>query len=113
MSDHFLAIWEFHVKLEFVEEFEEVYGPSGPWAALFRTSSGYLGTELIGDVDHARRYLTIDRWTSRETFVHFKRVHFAEYASLDQQCERLTVAEKLIGKFESPTLRAIARSPRL
>ena len=102
MSDrHYLAVWEFQVKAECVGEFESVYGRDGLWAQLFRRSSDYLGTELVRDLERAGRYLTIDRWSSREALREFKLRFAGEYAALDETCERLTEAEKLLGEFES------------
>ena len=45
-------------------EFERVYGPEGDWAEFFRGGRGYIGTELLRDVEHPGRYLVIDRWES-------------------------------------------------
>lgn len=102
MSDrHYLAVWEFQVKAECVGEFERVYGRDGLWAQLFRKSTEYLGTELVRDLERAGRYLTIDRWTSREVLGEFKQRFAGEYAALDKTCERLTEAEKLVGEFEA------------
>ena len=100
-ESHYLAVWEFHVRAECVSDFETIYGPGGLWIQLFRRSSLYLGTELVRDLERAGRYLTIDRWTSREALRHFKQQFVAEYAALDQACERLTESETLVGDFES------------
>jgi heme-degrading monooxygenase HmoA len=97
----YLAVWEFQVRPESREEFELNYGPDGLWSKLFRHSAAYLGSELLRDVARAGRYLTIDRWTSREAFRQFKRQYAAEYAALDKGFERLTESEAFIGDFES------------
>src|ERR1700690_3457516 len=102
MTDsHYLAVWEFHVRAECVSDFETIYGPDGLWAQLFRRSTLYLGTELVRDLERAGRYLTIDRWASREALRQFKLQFAAEYAALDQTCERLTESEALVGDLES------------
>ena len=98
---HYLAIWEFRVKADCVADFERIYGRDGLWAQLFRQSSEYLGTELVRDLEGAGRYLTIDRWTSREALQRFKQVYAAEYAELDKACENLTETEASLGNFES------------
>jgi heme-degrading monooxygenase HmoA len=98
---HFLVVWEFEVSLEFLSEFERAYAADGSWARLFRRSGQYLGTELIRDAGRRGRYLTIDRWNSREALQDFKREHGAGYAALDKECEQLTVSESLVGEFES------------
>lgn len=97
----FTTLWEFQVKPDSISAFEEIYGPDGDWAQLFRQRSEYLGTELLRDLNHPGRYLTLDRWTSREAFQHFKQDHHAAYDALDKQCESLTEREALVGEFES------------
>jgi quinol monooxygenase YgiN len=97
---NYFALWEFHVKPESISAFEETYGPHGAWAQLFRQSPAYLGTELLRDLNHPGRYLTLDRWTSREALYQFKQDHHATYDALDKQCESLTEKEVLLGDFE-------------
>ena len=93
-------VWEFLISEESRLEFESIYGPGGPWAELFRQSPNYLGTELLRDLSRPGRYLTIDRWISREALHGFKQDHAAAYAALDAQCETLTEAETNLGDFE-------------
>lgn len=97
----YCAVWEFHVKPESAAEFERVYGADGSWSQLFRRSSAYRGTELLRDAEGAGRYLTIDRWTSREALRQFKERYAEEYAALDKTCERMTESEAMLGDFES------------
>lgn len=95
-----VAIWEFEIKTECRAQFEEIYGPDGAWARLFRQSPDYRGTKLIRDLNRPGRYLTLDDWSSREAFHIFKQAHAAEYVLLDQQCESLTEHEAMVGEFE-------------
>ncbi|MGA9352761.1 MAG: antibiotic biosynthesis monooxygenase [Terriglobales bacterium] len=97
----YLVVWEFQVKPESLAEFELNYGPDGLSSKLFRHSPAYLGTDLLRDATRAGRYLTIDRWTSREAFRQFKQQNAAEYAALAKEFEQLTESEALIGDFES------------
>jgi heme-degrading monooxygenase HmoA len=97
----YLIVWSFEVKPESVEEFERAYGPAGEWARLFRKAPGYQGTELLRDVDATERYLTIDRWRSREDFWSLREAFRAEYLALDARCEALTTRELLVGDFET------------
>jgi quinol monooxygenase YgiN len=101
MPNHYLAIWEFQVKPEGVCAFEEIYGPDGAWAQLFRKSPDYKGTELLCDTEHPGRYLTIDQWTSREALHDFKQAYQTAYSALDKQCESLTEEEIFRGDFEN------------
>jgi heme-degrading monooxygenase HmoA len=61
------------------EEFERVYGPVGDWAQFFRGGDGYLGTELLRDVELPGRYLVIDRWESAAAYDAFVAENGEEY----------------------------------
>ena len=50
------------------EEFERVYGPDGEWARFFSRGRGYIGTELLRDIEMRGRYLVIDRWESIDAY---------------------------------------------
>jgi heme-degrading monooxygenase HmoA len=95
----FLVIWEFTVREGQEAAFEQAYGPDGDWAKLFRQDSSYLGTELVRDVKDARKYLTLDYWTSEEAYDEFRRGHAAEYKAIDARCEAMTEEEREIGRF--------------
>jgi len=86
----YLVIWEFQVKSEATLAFEQAYGPAGDWVRLFSQSSDYQGTQLLRDSNRSGRYLTLDRWTSREAFRQFKQAHQADYDAFDQRCKALT-----------------------
>jgi quinol monooxygenase YgiN len=99
-ENEYLVIWEFQVKPAARLDFEKIYGPAGGWANLFRRSRDYRGTQLVCDIERPGRYLTLDRWTSREALHQFKQVHQSEYEAFDKQCETLTDNESLLGEFE-------------
>jgi len=98
----YIILWEYQVKTEKRAEFVAVYAPNGAWAVLFRKTAGYLGTELLQDETNPERFLTIDRWKSKESFEAFKLQWEKEYKELDAQCEGLTESESLLGRWESP-----------
>ena len=60
-------------------EFERAYGPDGEWAAFFRAGRGYIGTELLRDLENPGRYLVLDRWESRDAYRAFLDAHREEY----------------------------------
>jgi heme-degrading monooxygenase HmoA len=101
MTDNadFIVIWEFQVAPEAQPAFEKVYGPAGDWANFFRQSPDYRGTQLFRDLDRPGRYLTFDRWSSREALHQFKQAHRDRYDAFDTHCEGLTSRETLIGEF--------------
>jgi quinol monooxygenase YgiN len=92
-------IWEFQVRPDRQATFERIYGPDGDWAALFRQSAGYVGTLLLKDSAVANRYVTIDRWESKEAYELFVERFGQEYRTLDAKCEALTVDEKSLGTY--------------
>lgn len=100
MQGHYIYIWTYLVREECITEFVREYGPDGAWVKLFRSAMGYLGTELLQDRENPRRFVTIDRWESREAFETFRTQRAAEFESIDRRCERLTTEETHIGRFE-------------
>jgi heme-degrading monooxygenase HmoA len=92
-------VWAFRPRPECRAEFEEAYGPSGGWVALFRQSPDYLGTDFLRPADGSGRYLTIDRWRSRAAYEDFRADRRAEYEALERAGEEWTMAEELLGEF--------------
>ena len=84
-----------------VAEFERVYGPEGEWAAFFRTGRGYVGTELLRDVEIPARYLVVDRWESREAYNEFVETNREEYMRRVDETAFHYDHELRIGTFES------------
>jgi heme-degrading monooxygenase HmoA len=97
----YTIVWEFRAREGGEGEFEAAYGPDGAWAALFSRAPGYLGTELLRDAADPGRYLTVDRWETLEAYEAFRSTFEAEYRTLDEQCEGLTDAETLVGRFDA------------
>jgi heme-degrading monooxygenase HmoA len=69
----------FSYEVRETSEFERVYGPGGEWAQFFAGAAGYIGTELLRDVELASRYLVIDRWESAEAYNAFAAANREEY----------------------------------
>ena len=97
----YAIIWEYQVRAAQLLEFEKMYESNCIWAELFRRASGYISTELMHNVKHPPRYITIDRWDSSESYEIFRSQFRKEYETLDAQCEGLTEQETLLGKWES------------
>jgi heme-degrading monooxygenase HmoA len=82
-------------------EFERVYGPDGEWAAFFRGGRGYVGTELLRDVEAPGRYLVIDRWESREAYNQFVEQHRDDYMRRVDETAFHYAQELRLGTFEN------------
>ena len=81
--------------------FERVYGPDGDWAGFFRCGRGYVGTELLRDLELRGRYLVVDRWESREAYNAFVQANRDEYMRRVDETAFLYVQELRTGTFES------------
>ena len=83
------------------EEFERAYGADGEWAEFFRQGAGYIGTELLRDVELATRYIVIDRWESADAYNAFAAEHRDEYMRRVDETAYLYDRELRFGTFES------------
>jgi heme-degrading monooxygenase HmoA len=83
------------------EDFEGVYGPEGEWASFFRSGTGYIGTELLKDVEVPGRYLVIDRWDSSEAYNTFVAEHRDEYMRRVDETAFHYERELRLGTFEN------------
>jgi heme-degrading monooxygenase HmoA len=82
-------------------EFERVYGTDGEWAEFFRPGRGYIGTELLHDVEAPARYLVIDRWESAQAYNDFVASNREEYMRRVDETRFLYDSELRFGTFES------------
>ena len=81
--------------------FEQAYGPDGEWAEFFRQGQGYIGTELLHDLDEPERYLVVDRWESHEAYGAFVAEHEQEYLRRADEARIHYVQELRFGTFEN------------
>jgi heme-degrading monooxygenase HmoA len=81
--------------------FEQVYGPEGEWAQFFREGSGYIGTELLRDVEHPTRFVVIDRWDSADAYNAFAAEHRDEYMRRVDDTRYHYDQELRLGTFET------------
>jgi heme-degrading monooxygenase HmoA len=82
-------------------EFERVYGTDGEWAEFFRHGRGYIGTELLRDVEAPGRYLVIDRWESADAYNAFVAERRDEYMALVDATRFHYDSELRFGTFET------------
>ena len=82
-------------------EFERVYGIDGEWASTSPARPGYIGTELLRDVEVPRRYLVIDRWESTEAYNAFVAANREEYMRRVDETPLPLRAGAAFGTFEN------------
>ena len=83
------------------EAFERAYGSDGEWAEFFRRGAGYIGTELLRDVELPTRYIVIDRWESADAYNAFAAKHRDEYMRRVDDTRFFYVQELRFGTFEN------------
>jgi heme-degrading monooxygenase HmoA len=89
----YVVVWSYRVASGRERDFEALYAADGEWSRLFAGSPDYLGTQLLRDVDDPSRYVTLDRWRTREDYEAFLQVMHEDYAALDRRGDALTDAE--------------------
>jgi heme-degrading monooxygenase HmoA len=82
-------------------EFERVYGTDGEWAEFFGQGRGYIGTELLRDIEGPGRYLVIDRWESADAYNAFVAERREEYMERVDATRFLFDSELRFGTFET------------
>ena len=91
----------FSYEVREASHFEAVYGPEGEWAAFFAGARGYVGTELLRDVEQPGRYLVVDRWESAEAYNTFVAAHRDEYMRRVDDTRFVYDSELRFGTFEN------------
>jgi heme-degrading monooxygenase HmoA len=82
-------------------EFERAYGPDGDWSQFFAGARGFIGTELLRDVEAPGRYLVIDRWESADAYNAFAADHREEYMRRVDDTRFYYDQELRFGTFEN------------
>lgn len=82
-------------------QFEAAYGPEGDWAGFFAQGDGYIGTELLRDVEQPGRYLVVDRWESAEAYNAFVAAHRDDYMRRVDDTRFMYDQELRFGTFEN------------
>ncbi|HVA31345.1 MAG TPA: antibiotic biosynthesis monooxygenase [Gaiellaceae bacterium] len=91
----------FSYEVRDAEAFESAYGADGEWAQFFAQGDGYVGTEILRDVEHPTRYLVVDRWRSAEAYNAFSAAHRDEYIRRVDDTRYLYEQELRFGTFEN------------
>ena len=81
--------------------FERAYGTGGEWEEFFGTAPGFIGTELLRDVEQPGRYLVIDRWESPEAYNTFANENRDEYMRRVDDTRFYYDQELRFGTFEN------------
>ena len=83
------------------EAFERAYGAEGEWAEFFKRGDGYIGTELLRDLEEPDRYLVIDRWVTAAAYNDFLAAYNDEYMRRADETRLHYLQELRFGTFEN------------
>jgi len=97
----YTIVWRYKVKPEAVDAFERHYHAEGSWVTLFRSSPGYIRTDLFRDTAQPHVYLTCDVWESEAAFIALDAQNNTAYQALDQTCAGLTLHEEKLGAIST------------
>jgi len=100
MPARYTYIWEYLVRPDCLDEFQQLYGPLGEWSELFRQSTGYIRTELHRDRSRPNRFVTVDHWESYDAWLDWRARSAAPFEELDRRGDQLTAQEREIGRFQ-------------
>jgi len=95
------VVWQFTVKEDTGEAFEEFYGADGDWTKLSRRSRSFLGSSFLKDLAVPTRYLLVEYWS--EMLVYEK--HVADFESqlttLEERRQAFAVSVESLGVFSA------------
>jgi heme-degrading monooxygenase HmoA len=89
----YMRVWEYQVDADHTDAFVAAYGQDGEWAQLFRTSQGFVGTELYRGTDDPARFVTVDRWSDHGAWRGFLEESLETYAGLDKALAHLSASQ--------------------
>lgn len=96
----FIVLNEFHVKEEHIPAFETEFGSAGTRSETLQKGEGFMSTELMKDGANKRRFITIDRWISKDAYEDFQIEFENESAEVAKLGENMLEKQQLIGAFE-------------
>ena len=94
-------MWQFDVKHEREDEFEQLYGVEGEWTAMNRHSRSYLGSSFLRDQSRSSRYIVIEYWSEMLVYEQHRAYRSDAIASLEQRSRELVESIEPLGVFSA------------
>jgi quinol monooxygenase YgiN len=92
-------VWQFDVREDSREAFEQIYGADGEWTALARRSRSYLGSAFLRDQTAPTRYLLTEYWSEMVVYERHVQDFTDEIASLTRRRDEMLTAVQSLGVF--------------
>jgi heme-degrading monooxygenase HmoA len=97
MAHH--RVWLFRPPSAREGEFASAYSDDGPWAEIFSSGQGFLGTRLLKPAEPGGWWMTIDSWSDEDAFTAFQAKHAQAYEELDRTLAGVAGEERFVGAF--------------
>jgi len=95
------VVWQFTVKEDTGEAFEEFYGADGDWTKLSRRSRSFLGSSFLKDLAVPTRYLLVEYWSEMLVYEKHTADYEAEIEALAERREAFAVTVESLGLFSA------------
>jgi hypothetical protein len=92
-------VWQFEVKPEAREAFEELYGADGEWTAIARRSRSYLGSSFLRSLGEPTKYVLSEYWSEMIVYERHLADFRDEIAALTERRDALVDATQPLGVF--------------
>lgn len=92
-------VWQFEVKLEAREAFEQLYGADGEWTAIARRSRSYLGSSFLRSLTEPTRYFLSEYWSEMVVYERHMADFGDEIAALVTRRDALLEAVQPLGVY--------------
>ncbi len=96
----YIVLTEFIARENKAAEFEDYFGSAGKRAETLRNGEGFMSTELLKDKEVKLRYVTMDRWVSKDAYDDFGIEFENENSDLAKAGEEFSSKQVLIGVLE-------------
>jgi heme-degrading monooxygenase HmoA len=92
-------MWQFEVRTGREREFEELYGVTGEWTTLNRSTRSYLGTSFLRDQNRTSRYIVIEYWSEMVMYEQHRASHNAAVRSFERHRTALLESVEPLGIY--------------
>jgi len=94
-------VWQFTLRENTAEEFEQFYGADGDWTKLSRRSRSFLGSSFLKDLAAPTRYLLVEYWSEMLIYERHMADFEPQIKALDERRQAFAVTVESLGLFSA------------
>jgi hypothetical protein len=95
------VVWQFTIRENTAEDFEQFYGADGDWTKLSRKSRSFLGSSFLKDIAVPTRYLLVEYWSEMVVYEKHVADFDAQIKALDDRREEFGFSVESLGLFSA------------